>query len=262
MTLQTAIVLMVCGCAVGFINTLAGGGTVLALSALNFAGLPLAVANGTYRIAATVQTLTSTGTFYRQDRLDLETGLLLGIPAAAGAVLGAFAAIDIDETLFRRIVAVVLIGFFVMLLVRPRRWAPDRKGNMAEQIGVPEVLLFFAVGVYGGFVHVGVGYLLLMAVLFTTGYDLVRSNAVKVMIIFLYLPWALAVFVWGGKVSPWHGLGLAAGQVTGAFLGARFAVEGGQRYVRWVVLAFIAAMVPHLLGFYDLGAVLRGFLGP
>ena len=257
MTPETAVVLIVCGCAVGFINTLAGGGAALALSALNFAGLPLAVANGTYRIGAALQTLVSTGTFYRQDRLDVKTGLLLGAPAAAGAALGALLAVDVPEALFRKIVAVVLVAFFAMLLVRPRRFAPDRKEDVAGQMGFSELLLFFGVGVYGGFVHVGVGYIMLMAVLFTTGYDLVRSNAIKVMVIFLYLPWALAVFVWGGKVSLWHGLVLAAGQVTGAFLGARFAVEGGEEYVRWAVMAFIAVMVPHLLGFYDLGALMR-----
>ena len=261
MTLEMAIILIVCGCAVGFINTLAGGGSALALSALNVAGLPLGVANGTYRIAATAQTLASTGSFYRQNRLDLKTGLMVGAPAAVGAVLGAMVAVDIDETLFRRIVAIVLLAFLAALIVRPDRWAPDRGEDVAGGLGVFEVLLFFAVGIYGGFVHVGVGYLMLMAVLFTTGYDLVRSNAIKVMVIFLYLPWALAVFVWGGKVSLWHGLALTVGQVAGAFGGARFAVEGGQQWVRFAVMAFIVVMVPHLLGFYDLGAVLRILTG-
>ena len=257
MALQTVILLFLCGCAAGFINTLAGGGSALALSALAFAGLPLGVANGTYRIAATVQTLASTGSFYREDKLDLKTGFLLGLPASAGAVLGAIVAVDIDEALFEKIVAFVLLAFLAALIVRPSRWAPEAKDDVAGDIGLFEVVVFFALGVYGGFVHVGVGYLMLIALLFTTGYNLVRSNAVKVMIICLYLPWALAIFIWGGKVSLWHGMVLAVGQVAGAIVGAQFAVQGGEKYVRFAIMAFIVVMVPHFLGIYDLSAVLK-----
>jgi len=260
-SLEITIILVFCGCAVGFINTLAGGGAALAFSALDIAGLPLPVVNGTYRIAAIVQSLASTGTFYQQDRLDVNTGVLLGIPASAGAALGALVAVDIEEALFRPIVGFVLVAFFIALIVRPDRWAPARKDDVAGGLGAFDMALFFVVGVYGGFVHVGVGYLMLMAVLFTTGYDLVRANAIKVMVILLYLPWAVAVFAWGGKISLWYGLPLAVGQAVGAFAGARFAVEGGREYVRAAVMLFILAMVPHLLGFYDLGAVLRGLTG-
>ncbi|MEF8787607.1 MAG: sulfite exporter TauE/SafE family protein, partial [Planctomycetota bacterium] len=169
MTLELAAILAVCGCAVGFINTLAGGGSALAFSALDLAGLPLDVVNGTYRIAAVLQSVVSTGTFHRQDRLDVKTALLLGIPASVGAALGALIAVDIDETLFRRIVAFVLIAFLAALIVRPDRWAPDRKEDVAAGLGAVDMVVFFGVGIYGGFIHIGVGYLMLMAVLFTTG---------------------------------------------------------------------------------------------
>ncbi|MCF8339328.1 MAG: sulfite exporter TauE/SafE family protein, partial [Bacteroidales bacterium] len=108
MSIIEIIALITTGLLVGFINTLAGGATIISLSMLMFLGLPLNVANGTHRIAAALQTFTSVATFRSKNVLDWRKGLILGIPVIIGSIIGARIAIEIDEAVFEKIVAGVM----------------------------------------------------------------------------------------------------------------------------------------------------------
>jgi uncharacterized membrane protein YfcA len=99
-------------------------------------------------------------------------------------------------------------------------------------------LAFFAVGIYGGFVQAGVGFLILAATSFA-GLDLVRGNAVKVLSILLFTLLSLLLFAWEGRVDWLLGLVLAAGNVLGGLVGVHLTVLKGHRWVRGVVTAAI-----------------------
>ena len=94
--------LIVSGIFVGFINTLAGGGTIISLSLFMFLGLPANIANGTNRVAVILQNLTSVSEFRRKKVLDFKKGNKLAIPTMVGAVVGAQIASDINEAIFRK----------------------------------------------------------------------------------------------------------------------------------------------------------------
>jgi uncharacterized membrane protein YfcA len=96
------------------------------------------------------------------------------------------------------------------------------------------LLGFFAVGVYGGFVQAGVGFLIL-AVTTLAGLDLVQGNVLKVFCVLAFTVLSLSIFAWKGLVHWPLGLTLAAGNTTGALLGARLTVLKGHRWIRRVV---------------------------
>jgi hypothetical protein len=104
---------------------------------------------------------------------------------------------------------------------------------------------FFAVGVYGGFVQAGVGFLILAATTWA-GLDLVRGNALKVLVVLAYIPLSLAIFAWEGKVVWGLGLVLAAGHLAGAFLGVHLTVLKGHRWVQRVVTVAVIAFAVKL----------------
>ena len=116
----TVVILIVSGLFVGFINTLAGGGTVISIALLMALGLPPAVANGTNRIAVIFQNLTSTYQFNKQKLLPWRKATLLAIPTILGSVLGAYIAVDISEDFFRKALAVIL---FIFVVQSCGRWA-------------------------------------------------------------------------------------------------------------------------------------------
>lgn len=245
------LILISAGFLVGFINTLAGGATIISLSVLMFLGLPANIANGTHRIAALFQTFVSTNTFRRQKVLDSKKALWLGIPTAIGSIIGAYIAIDINEEIFEKAVGFVILIIAVFLVYKPEFWLKGQKELIEKKLNVWIILLFFVFGIYGGFIHIGIGYFLLAGIVFGAGYDLVKANAIKVMIVFLYVPFTLVVFIWNNLIDYRFGLVLAIGQVLGAYVGAKVAVKWGAGFVRWLMIIVILVLSCHYFGLID-----------
>lgn len=238
------------GC--GFINTLAGSGSLITLPLLIFIGLPANVANGTNRVGVLIQNLVSAGSFRQQQMLDLRQGLMLATPAIFGSLFGAQIAVNLDEQMMRRTIGALMVVMLIIMLVHPDRWLRSPTEPVQHRPGWGQLLLFFAIGIYGGFIQAGVGIFLLTGLVLSVGYDLVRANAVKVLIILCFTIFALVVFVLNGQV--WWGIGLllAAGNAVGGWVAARMAVERGAVFVRGLLIAVVVVSAAELLGLFDL----------
>jgi hypothetical protein len=257
MTWVEITLLIVSGIFVGFINTLAGGGTIISISLFMFMGLPANMANGTNRIAVILQNITSVSEFKRKKVLDFKKGTRLAIPTIIGAILGAQIASDINEEIFEKALAVVMIMMVYFIMVKPSKWLKGQQDLMNKKVSWWQYLLFFLIGIYGGFVQVGVGYFLLGGIVLGAGYDLVRANAIKVWIVLLYTVFALLIFILNDQVRWDYGLVHAIGNIIGAYIASHFAVAWGANFVRWVMIVIIAITVLHLFGIVDFQALLQ-----
>jgi uncharacterized membrane protein YfcA len=255
MTWFEITLLIVSGIFVGFINTLAGGGTIISLSLFMFMGLPANIANGTNRVAVVLQNITSVGEFGRKKKLDWRKGTILALPTIGGAILGAQIAADINEQVFEKAVAVVMIVMLYFILTKPSKWLKGQQELMDKKVSWLQIMIFFVIGIYGGFIQVGVGYFLLAGIVLGAGYDLVRANAIKVWIVLLYTPTALMVFIFNDQVRWDFGLVHAIGNIIGAYVASHFAVAWGASFVRWVIIVVIAVTVMHLFGVVDLKTI-------
>ncbi|MFC1475501.1 sulfite exporter TauE/SafE family protein [Candidatus Zixiibacteriota bacterium] len=236
----------------GFINTLAGSGSLITLPLLMFLGLPATVANGTNRVAILLQNVVGVSSFKKQKVLDLRGGLILAIPAVIGAVVGAQIAVNLNEEIMRKTIGALMVVFLVLLLVRPKRWLEGRGDAASRRPSVLQLVTFFGIGVYGGFIQAGVGIFLLAGLVLGAGYDLVRANAVKVLIVFCFTPLALVVFLLEGQVQWVVGLTLALGNMSGAWVAARMAVKRGANFVRWLLIGVVVVSAAALLGVVEL----------
>ena len=115
----TIIILIVAGIFVGFINTLSGGGSVISLSLLILLGLPANISNGTNRISIFFQTFSSVGSFTRQKMFDSLKPVWLGIPATAGAILGAYLAIDVKVKVVEIAMCIAMVVMVFFLFYKP-----------------------------------------------------------------------------------------------------------------------------------------------
>ncbi len=246
------VLLVVSGILAGFINTMAGGGSVISLSVLMFLGLPPQIANGTTRIAVLAQTMASAGSFRRQKVLNIKEGTRLAIPAMIGSIIGAQLAIDINETVFKRVIALLLIFIMVMMFIKPNQWIKGREHTDKHRSSWLQILVFFGIGLYGGFIQAGVGYFLIAAIVLGAGYDLVKANAIKVWIVMIYTPFALIVFLLNQQVNWTFGLIHAVGNIIGALIAARMAVKQGAGFVRWVIIVFILFTAADLSGIFSI----------
>lgn len=237
------------GAAAGFINTLAGSGSLITLPILIFLGLPATVANGTNRVGVLLQTIVGTVGFQRRHVLDWRAALILAVPATVGSTLGARIAVEVDEETMRIVIGVIMVIMLGVIILRPQRWLEGSPEATLGRPGLPQIVIFFLIGIYGGFIQAGVGIFLLAGLVLGAGFDLVRANAIKGVIIMIFTVSALAVFVLNGQVEWALGLLLAIGQMLGAWIGANFAVDQGAVWVRRILIVVVAISAAHLLGF-------------
>ena len=228
----------------GAINAVAGAGSMITLPALMVVGgLPASVANATNRIAVLVQSLSATASFRQQRVQGMRIGLWLALPACVGSLGGAWLATVLPETTLRRVIGVVFLVMLVPIL-RPRRAAA---GEGAVRATPATFAAFLVLGLYGGFVQVGVGILVL--VLFSMlGMSLVEGNQVKVVTVAALTLVALALFLSKGLVAWRPGLVVAAGSAVGGWFGARLSVRRGERFIRAFLLVAAVASSLQLLG--------------
>lgn len=243
--------ILVAGFAAGIINTIAGSGSLITLPLLIFLGLPAGVANGTNRVGILLQNVVGTATYQHKGVLDSRGAIWLSLSAILGAMIGAQIAVDLDEELLRRSIGIVMVLMLFVVLLRPERWL---NGVFEVLEGLPSWqahLSMFFIGIYGGFIQAGVGAFLLGVLVLVVGYDLVRANAVKVLIVMIFTIFALAVFVRNGQVDWGIGLVLASGNMLGAWMAARMAVDKGAAWVRKILIGTIAVSAIYMLGIVD-----------
>jgi uncharacterized protein len=252
MSLMIIVALILSGLLVGFINTLAGGGTIISISLLMFLGLPAPVANGTNRIAVMFQNLTAVRNFHKSGILQSAKGLWLSIPTIAGSLIGASVVVNLNENVIEKAIAVIMIVMLFFILIKPGIWMKGNEKLMNRPLNWKTHTIFFFIGLYGGFIHIGVGYFILAALVMNCGFDLIRANALKNFLVLLYVPFTLIVFVFQGLVMWEYGLIHAIGNVIGAYIASKYAVKWGNNFVRWIIVFVIIISISDLLNIVDI----------
>lgn len=239
------LLLMGVGTVAGILNILAGGGSLLTMPVLIFMGLPAPVANGTNRIAIFFQNTVAIGSFRRSGHLPLKLSLLCAPSALLGSILGSQIAVTIDDALFKKLLAGVMLMVVIMMIIDPAKRLNLQAQVLTRTRSFVLVTAFFFIGIYGGFIQAGVGFLIITTLLFQ-GLDLVRINAVKVFVVLVYTVASLAVFIYHGQINYQLGLALAVGNSLGGWLGARIAVAKGHDFIRKLVIVVVVVFAVKL----------------
>lgn len=132
-TISSHLLVLFAGIFAGFINVVAGGGSLLTVPVLIFIGLPPVMANGTNRIALLAQNAVAIHRFRRKGYFPIRAGIILGAAASLGAVLGSQIAVSISDDLFRKILSGVMILVLAIILLgkhkEDRKAVSCRRGN-------------------------------------------------------------------------------------------------------------------------------------
>lgn len=245
--LWQAGLLVAVGIVAGFLNVMAGGGSLLTVPVMVFMGLPGPVANGTNRIAILAQNVTAIATFARRGFQDFRLSLSLAACAIPGAIAGALLGVRLEGVWFNRALALIMLG--VMLIMHFDRGATARPENYrptARQL-LHGHLLMLGVGFWGGFIQLGIGFIIMPVLNRVMGLDLVRTNMHKVFIVAVYTTVALSIFASQIELLWIVGLALAVGNSIGGYLGANFAVSGGERMIRLTLNVVLIVFIVKLL---------------
>jgi len=236
------------GILAGFLNTLAGGGSVLVLPVLILSGIPSPIANATNRVAILIQNMTGSYNFHKHQMLDVRPVFHITIAAVLGAIIGSFFAVKLTSEIFDKILGMVFL-FILFIMLRPHKQKNRFTKVLPKWL---EFLIFLVVGFYGGFIQAGVGFIFLATLNLIEEFSLIKANAVKVFIIMCYTLFAVLIFAINGKIIWKYGLILSAGNFIGAYLGVKAAIRKGEKFVRIVLSIAIVIACLKLFGVFDL----------
>ncbi|MCV9385706.1 sulfite exporter TauE/SafE family protein [Reichenbachiella ulvae] len=230
------------GILVGFINVMAGGGSLLTLPVLIFMGLPAPVANGTNRIGIFMQNIFAVRGFKSKGVSAFPFAIWLSVTSLIGAVIGAKVAIDISEELFNRILAIVMVVVLLMTVfgtAKPREFTDE---DLSPKKRWTSIILFFFIGIYGGFIHAGIGFVIMATLSLVNKMNLVKVNSIKVFVALVYTFFSLVVFIWEGQVDWLLGLILGSGTAIGGWFASRWSVDKGEKWVRYFLVVAVSGM--------------------
>ncbi|OEH92384.1 sulfite exporter TauE/SafE family protein [Bacillus solimangrovi] len=238
---MTYLIILLAGIIAGFLNVVAGGGSLITMPMLIFLGLPSAMANGTNRIALMAQNIVAIASFRKSGYFDWRLSTMLAIPAVIGSIVGANAAIQLSDELFNKILSVVMVIVLILII-----WNPTSK--LTEQASASKkhrllmIISFFFVGFYGGFIQAGVGFIIIATLTLISGMSLIKINSIKVFVVAVYMLSSLIIFIINGQVAWGYGLTLAVGTSIGALLGSKFAVSKGEKWIRLILIIVVTVM--------------------
>ena len=238
----------------GGINTLSGNGSAITLTILmEVLGLPGTVANATNRVGIVTQSLAGTWAFQRAGRLSLSPVRqremwTIVVVTTLGALLGIWLSVIVDNATYRAIFRYLLFVMLLVVLVDPKRWLREAEAErpLSLWIGIPA---FFALGIYGGFIQMGMGIFFLALMVLVAKYEIIQANVVKGIVILIYTLVAVGIFAWQGLIDWELGLLMALGQTVGGYLTARYAANHPRAGV-WSYRLLVVVIV---------GAILKAF---
>jgi uncharacterized membrane protein YfcA len=239
------LILIPVGMIAGFVNTVAGGGSLLSLPVMIFLGLPPGIANGTNRVALFLQNISGIAGFRSKGVFVFPYSLWLGLTALLGAIIGAQISVSLDDDTFNRIIALVMVGVVIITIF-------DHKGNgvkiedLSKKTQIIGGITFFFIGIYGGFIQAGVGFIIMAALTKINKLSLVRTNSIKVFVVLIYTIAALAVFIIEDQINWLYGLVLAVGNMTGAWIASRWSVEKGDKWIKRFLVVMVTILAIRL----------------
>jgi len=234
--------LVIIGFLAGVINTLAGGGSLFTLPVLIFLGLPPHIANGTNRVALVVQSLSGALGYKSKGISSFPFTIYLGISASIGAFLGAQIAIDLDGSIFNKVLAIIMIIVGVLILFKQQKIDLNLPERLTGKYLFWSILGFFIIGIYGGFINAGIGIVIMLFLNRFNQMSLIKTNATKVAVVFIYSSIALFIFAYNDAVNWKMGFLMALGTSLGAWITSRWSVKKGDRIIRYAMLFTILIM--------------------
>jgi uncharacterized membrane protein YfcA len=230
--------------AAGLIDSIAGGGGLIALPALLMAGFPVPLALGTNKLQSLFGSSMAAVHYARHGVVDWRRCRLGVVLTFVGALVGAWTVQRMDASRLGFLIPWLLAGILIYTIFRPQMGQEKREPRMTSN-----AFWFIAgigLGFYDGFFGPGTGMFWTIALMLLLGQDFMAATGhTKVMNAASNLA-SLGVFIVVGQVDWIAGGVMVAGQIVGARLGAGLVVKKGARFIRPVFLTMVTLTIARL----------------
>ncbi|RDH87637.1 MAG: hypothetical protein DIZ78_03475 [endosymbiont of Escarpia spicata] len=214
----------------GMVDAIAGGGGLIALPAILWAGVPPVQALATNKLQGSFGTLTASWHFIHKGEIELGR---LKLPIAltfVGSVSGTLTVQYLQSDLLAQVIPLLLISFSLYFLLSPRIGNKDAQHRISHAMFA--LLGGFSIGFYDGFFGPGAGTFFAAAFVLLLGYNLRRATAGTKILNFTSNIASLLFFAYGGHVIWTIGLSMGLAQVAGAWVGSHLVIRHGTQLIR------------------------------
>jgi uncharacterized membrane protein YfcA len=242
---EAALLLFFVAMIAGWVDSIAGGGGLLTVPAMLLVGMPPAMALATNKLQSSAGTLTAAVYFINKGAVNLGLIKWLILATFLGSMFGSWLVLQIDAEVLLAYLPILLILVGLYFLFSPNIGDEERKRKLS--------LIAFAVvicpllGFYDGFIGPGTGSFMALSFVLLCGYGLSRATANAKVLNFTSNISALLYFMVFGEVFWLMGLVMIAGQLIGAFFGAKMALEKGSALIRPIVVIVCFVMSANIL---------------
>jgi uncharacterized membrane protein YfcA len=229
----------------GFVDSIAGGGGLIAVPALLLAGFSPAETLGTNKLQGMFGTGSAALHYASKGQVNVKKQLPWAVLAFFACAAGALIATNIPGTALRIALPFVLIAIALYFAFKPNLTDVDR----AERISPRAfgLIVMPLIGLYDGIFGPGMGSFLMLAFISLAGYGVLKATAHTKFINFATNLGGLAAFAAVGVVSWKVGLVMGVAQFAGARLGSGLAMKNGARLIKPLLVVICIAMAGRLL---------------
>ncbi|MFV0480610.1 MAG: TSUP family transporter [Campylobacteraceae bacterium] len=231
----------------GFVDSIAGGGGIIAIPALLALGIPPHLALGTNKLGGSFGSFTAAYNFYKKGLLKLNEVWLGVVFTFIGAVIGTTTVLFIDATILKKAIPFMLVFLFFYFLFLPKLGEVDREKRVSKKVFY--ICFGLLLGFYDGFFGPGTGTFWMVAIVVLLGLNLKSATAQTKAMNFTSNIVSLGVFVFNGQVLFLLGIVMGIGQVLGAIIGSNMVVKRDVKFIRVMFLCVVGATILKL--FYD-----------
>ncbi len=247
------------GLGAGFIDSVAGGGGMVTVPALMYAGLPVHLALGTNKLQSSFGTAVAVSRYWKAGLISKAQVQPAIFWTVASAAVGAWCVGTLDDSLLRKSVPILLIAIAAYMVAAPtlsprpsapshpplNQAYPERPSSLSSRrFGC---LSGCTLGFYDGFFGPGTGAFWTIAWMSFQELDLMRATAATKVVNLASNLASLAVFVCADQVRWDCACAMIAGQVVGARLGSGLAIKKGAPLIRPIFTLVVIALAIRLL---------------
>ncbi len=251
LSLEILLFLLAASTFAGFIDSIAGGGGLIQLPALlvGMSGTAPATLLGTNKVPSFIGTSFATASYLRKIRPDFRLAFVMAIPAFIGSALGAGVATAIPKDAFRPIILFLLVTVFLYTWRRKELGLENRPKYSGNSRYIGGAIFGFTIGFYDGIFGPGTGSFLMLSLVGILGFTFLQASVTAKLVNLATNVGAIVVFGLNAQIIWSLGLIMAIGNVSGALIGAKWAMRGGSELVRRVFLFVTLALITRL--FFD-----------
>ena len=226
-----------------FIDAIVGGGGLISIPTLMWAGLPMLNVLGTNKLASFMGVFISLATFIKSGKVDKKM-LRVAFPLAfIGAIIGVMTVRVIPSDFLRPLVVVLLVIIAVYSILR-KDWGNDNVGavHVSHKRYLIGTALIPLLGFYDGFFGPGTGSFLIFLFLMM-GYGFVGATANAKIANCASNFASVIMFCYFGLINFSYALPMGGGMMIGAYCGARMAITKGTAYIRPIFISMTIILI-------------------